>query len=569
MSVPVNITPALAFDVDALPYTLDQDVNEAPTGIGNVPCTGTPYNSTWFKYTPPTDVEFIYVAADWAPGADTGTYTPACSVWTGSPGSLTAYVIPQPGTDSEFCSVLCGGFYFRLPVTPGTTYYFQCCHDGAGPITTGALLRFQVFQPQQVAAPTGSCVITDDDDEFPAMVLSSTNGQFLRAVTFPAGEWADTNPDGYYCSVNGAANVGVAFFNSQLVELAAVSFAPDLIVMIKSDRAGNFYILTRTNPSTFPTMHKYTRLGVLVWSKALPAAFDTAAVGAVSQDGVRFYSGTLTPNTPLLVYNFLTNTQESDLTVGTANERFRGTSDGFALANGTLVFMKYKSTDDAIRIVMYNPTTGAELATWTPAVSTYINHYCYYNETSLMLWGYLLADTNNNAIFERIDLVNGGDISVVHDVQVTLGSTINVDPYDPNAISNSCPLFVLTAPMTAPGTEVTEDIRCLRRFPLPFDRSLWIYISRIEFLIQAGMGLPPDTGQGDDPLITVRFSGDGGNTWFNIVQLSAGKQGQFQLRPVLNRIGKLQNGVCEFIVSDPVYSYLLDAFIDAEESTAG
>lgn len=569
MSVPVNITPALAFDVVTLPYLLDQEVNDAPTGIGNVPCTGTPYNSTWFKFTPATGVEFVYVGADWAPGADTATYTPACSVWVGAPGALTAYTIVQVGTDSEFCSQLNNGFFFRLPVTPGTTYYFQCVHDGAGPVTTGARLRFQLFRPQQSVAPTGSPVITDDDDEFPAIVLGLTSGQLLRAVTFPAGEFADTNPGGRYCSVNGAANTGVAFFDSQLLEVAAVSFAPDLIVLIKSDRAGNFYIMTRTSPATVMTVHKYTQLGVLVWSKALPAAFNVAVGGAVSQDGVRLYASDTTPNTPLLVYNFLTNAREADLAVGTANERFRGTGDGFALASGTLVFMKYKSTDNAIRVVMYHPTTGVQVATWTPTVSTYINHYCYHDETSLLLWGYLLADTNNHAIMERIDLVNGGTLSSAMNIPVTSTSTVSRDEYNPDAISNSCPLFVLTAPLLLPGTEVTEDIRCLRRFPLPFDRSLWMYINRIEFLIQAGMGLPPETGQGDDPIITVRFSGDGGNTWHNIIQLSAGTQGQYQHRPVLNRIGKLQNGICEFVVSDPVYSYLLDAFIDAEESTAG
>ena len=568
MSIPVNITPALAFDVATLPYLLDQDISEAPTGIGNAPCTGTPYNAVWFKFTPAAGITFVYVSADWAPGADTGTFTPACSVWTGTPSALTAYVISEFGI-SEFCSQLVGGFYFRMPVVPGTTYYLQVTQDAAAPITSGALLRMQVFEPHKAAAPAGSPVITDDADAFPAMVLGETTGQFLRAVKCAAGEYADTNPGGYYCVQNGAEGVGVAFLNSQMVEIAAVSFWPSVLLLIKSDHNGNFYIATYTSPGPV-TVHKYTQLGVLVWSKVLPDAFNVTTVAAVSQDGVHIYCGSVTEaNTGLLVYNFSTNTQEADLAVGTASESFDGYGDGFALASGTLVFMKTHTVTHAIRIVMYNPSTGAQVATWTPAVSTFTKHYCYYDETSLMLWGYLFPETTNHAIMERVNLVNGATLSSPGGIPVSDTSTISRDANNPNAISDSCPVFVLTAPLLLSGTEVTEDIRCLRRFPLPFDRSLWIYVSRIEFLIQAGMGLPPETGQGDDPLITVRFSGDGGNTWHNIVQLSAGKQGQFQLRPVLNRIGKLQNGVCEFIVSDPVYSYLLDAFIDAEESTAG
>jgi len=574
MSVPVNITPATAIVVDTLPFTYDQDISEAPLGIGNTPCTGNPYNAVWFKFTPAAGVTFVYVSADWGPGADTATFSPAASVWTGTPGALTAYTIAQPvASTSEFCAALYGGFFFRLPVTPATSYYIQVTQDGAGLITTGAGLRVRVFEPQRVAAPSGSLVVPDDDDEFPSMVLSETTGEFLRAATFPAGEYADTNPGGYYCTVNGAINTGVAFFDSAFAQIAAVSFAPSSVKWIKSDRNGNFYICTFPTPFTVFTVHKYTQAGVLVWSKPLTAAFTaTHGFAAVAQDGVRCYFGDTTANTPILVYNFTTDLQEGSLAVGVASERFVGLGDGTALANGRLVFVKWHTGTSVYRVVVYHPTTGAELASWVPSVSTFVNHSCYFDETSIMLWGYILGTTNNNAIMERVDLVNGGTISAARSIQVTQDSvTAGATPNNPNAISNSCPVFALTAELALPTPPVstTEYIRCLRRFTLPFDRSLWVYLSRIEFLLQAGEGLAPESGQGDEPKILVRFSGDGGQTWGNFTALPMGDQGEYGLRTVMNRVGKLRNGVCEVVVSDPVYSYLLDCFVDGDVSVSG
>lgn len=117
-----------------------------------------------------------------------------------------------------------------------------------------------------------------------------------------------------------------------------------------------------------------------------------------------------------------------------------------------------------------------------------------------------------------------------------------------------------------PEQPFEQQIRMVRRFPLPFDRSFWVYISRIEILLQSGVGLPGDTDQGVDPVMQIRFSSDGGMTWGPLLQLPMGQRGQYQLRQVVNRVGKLRNGYCEVSVSDPVYAYLLDAFINVDES---
>lgn len=108
------------------------------------------------------------------------------------------------------------------------------------------------------------------------------------------------------------------------------------------------------------------------------------------------------------------------------------------------------------------------------------------------------------------------------------------------------------------------DIRRERIFPFPFDRSLWLYVGRLELVIQAGMGnaLPP----GVDPQIDISFSSDGGVTWGAVTRISAGKIGEYELRPALNGIGKMRNGVCQIVVSDPILWFILDALIDVEPS---
>lgn len=121
--------------------------------------------------------------------------------------------------------------------------------------------------------------------------------------------------------------------------------------------------------------------------------------------------------------------------------------------------------------------------------------------------------------------------------------------------------FVIPPPSPPVGHE--PPIRRIRRFPLPFDRSFWMFIDRMEFLIQAGVGTP--TGQGAAPLLEVRFSGDGGETWGNTIFLSAGLTGERNLRLVISQVGRLRNGYCEVAMSDPVLWYLLASYVDAIE----
>ncbi len=114
--------------------------------------------------------------------------------------------------------------------------------------------------------------------------------------------------------------------------------------------------------------------------------------------------------------------------------------------------------------------------------------------------------------------------------------------------------------------EVTIETRRLRRFLLPFDEDVWIFLSKLEILIQSGEGLV--TGQGSDPQIRLRLSRDGGETWGTELTCSAGQMGEYDARVIFRRLGRGRNLVAEITVSDPIYWALLDAYVEGTKGTS-
>ena len=77
---------------------------------------------------------------------------------------------------------------------------------------------------------------------------------------------------------------------------------------------------------------------------------------------------------------------------------------------------------------------------------------------------------------------------------------------------------------------------------------------------EAGFGLI--TGQGDDPVVDLRWSDDGGHTWGNIHQARMGNIGQYNTRVIWRRLGisnKLRDRVYEVSGSDPIRINIMGA----------
>ena len=69
------------------------------------------------------------------------------------------------------------------------------------------------------------------------------------------------------------------------------------------------------------------------------------------------------------------------------------------------------------------------------------------------------------------------------------------------------------------------------------------------------------SGQGVDPLISLRYSDDGGKTWSDARTRELGALGEYDTRVRWDMCGSGRDRVWEVSVSDPVAVRIMDAFV--------
>jgi hypothetical protein len=110
------------------------------------------------------------------------------------------------------------------------------------------------------------------------------------------------------------------------------------------------------------------------------------------------------------------------------------------------------------------------------------------------------------------------------------------------------------------GTDVDGGvIRRLRRAPSLFFENQVVRVSDFELFLEPGLGL--NSGQGSDPQVALRISGDGGKTFGNELLSGAGKIGKFGARTRWLRCGSGRRWMPEIVVSDPIPWRLLGASV--------
>jgi hypothetical protein len=82
------------------------------------------------------------------------------------------------------------------------------------------------------------------------------------------------------------------------------------------------------------------------------------------------------------------------------------------------------------------------------------------------------------------------------------------------------------------------------------------------FEVVMGTGSGPLTGQGSDPLLTLKISDDGGNTFRTMPTKSLGKTGKRLIRATWYRLGMARERVYQLELSDPVETWVGDAQLE-------
>jgi hypothetical protein len=112
----------------------------------------------------------------------------------------------------------------------------------------------------------------------------------------------------------------------------------------------------------------------------------------------------------------------------------------------------------------------------------------------------------------------------------------------------------------------TEDGRPIKRVrvgPVIANQNKLVFVTRLEIVIQPGIGLDGDpTAQGADPQMVLRYSGDSGATWSNEIWESAGLIGDSEARIVYDQLGSGRAWIPEISTTDPNDWVIVDANVD-------
>jgi hypothetical protein len=343
-------------------------------------------------------------------------------------------------------------------VTPGLTLWLQVFEDSSVPAPVGSRLVVNIELPPNVTAAQYDVAIQDDNDGYPTAIFDITTGVFKQFRVFGVGEFADTLTTGEICAQLTESAVSIGFWDADwnLVRTVAVNISG-----IRSVRPlGKFFV--KGAQADVPNFSRYSKDGIFERGWTLPPGV-IGSQWTVSNDGTRYYGAIGSSNANAIhVYNLVTETAEADLPDVAATPAywwFSGASaDGFMAPDGTLVFVKqFYPIDNNLWhswLFHYDATTGAVLHSWSIPNHHTGNHSCWVDGESILLWGRQRSGAGE--LFTRMRWTDGVVLSQVL-IGISGTSNFTSTAYDPNNVSNSCPVFVLPLPLPP----IPVDVPCV------------------------------------------------------------------------------------------------------------
>ena len=130
-------------------------------------------------------------------------------------------------------------------------------------------------------------------------------------------------------------------------------------------------------------------------------------------------------------------------------------------------------------------------------------------------------------------------------------------------------IYVLDLSVYADDDQPQKWLRSWRALPTGQNNLKRTTHHSLQLDCETGVGL--NTGQGNDPLVMLRFSDDGGHVWSNEKWSKLGKLGGFSTRAFWRRLGmtlKLRDRVYEISGTDPVKIVILGAELAVDGTNA-
>jgi len=106
-------------------------------------------------------------------------------------------------------------------------------------------------------------------------------------------------------------------------------------------------------------------------------------------------------------------------------------------------------------------------------------------------------------------------------------------------------------------------IRRVRRTPAIVNQQLEVFHRKLTILMETGLA-----SQGDAPVLSLRYSDDGGKTWGNEVTAEVGEVGAYSALVWFWQLGLARNRVYELVATDAMPWRITQVFLDAEKAVA-
>ena len=581
MAPPTNITAATAA-VLTMNTTVTLDVSEAAA----------PLHEVWYKYTATSADTLVgyYAAANPA-----GTYVPVTAFFQGSPTSLQPFL--------EFTAFVVLPVQFTL--VAGTTYFYRIRHNGAAVALTHPL-QLSITRAANGAIPAGSLLINDDAPGWPMVILSATGGAVLQTRLFPAGETGTVLPSGFSIWHDSTVDPEVIRLYDAALTLratAAWSFRGSAPA-VSSNRTNRFYLGdpggTFPAPTTLArvtTMDTTGVMGPTIWT--LPeVGLNQIAVNLT--DTILYHYGQATGAGALKRWDLVNNVPLTDF-AGGASAAGYVKKQYLVLGNGTLVLSYAKATTLDDSFLRHYAADGTLINTFALGALE-VTRLAHGTDDPASIWAWCFLKGANAGVsrFLHIRLSDGVTLTSFDSSRYEGGgyvpTTLPAPPPPAPAFghSPSCPFIIfppalppytppgappdgggppdgdgdggVDAPYVAPSYHLdARYIRRLRRAPHVNNEHARVFFKKFELDLERGQGLA--TGQGSDPMVLLRVSRDGGQTWGEEQRMSAGALGAYTQRVIARRLGQARDTVFEVTVSDPIAWSLVGAWLDLEPGT--